>query len=140
MQLTQHFTKAEFESSDGAKMPASVLENIKKVAQNLQVLRDFLQKPIYINSGYRSPALNDKLVAQGKAVKNSYHTKGQAADIVIQGLTPEQTFNIIENLITQKKMLQGGVGLYDTFVHYDIRGNKARWDLRSSPKKTQKKK
>ena len=25
-------------------------------------------------------------------------------------------------------MKEGGVGLYNGFVHYDIRGTKARWD------------
>jgi len=25
-------------------------------------------------------------------------------------------------------MKEGGLGLYNTFVHYDIRGTKARWD------------
>ena len=27
-------------------------------------------------------------------------------------------------------MLQGGLGVYNTFVHYDIRKTKARWDYR----------
>jgi hypothetical protein len=35
--------------------------------------------------------------------------------------------HIIENLIAQGKIIEGGVGIYPTFVHYDIRGTKARW-------------
>lgn len=54
MQLTKNFNKIEFDSKDGANMPKSVLENIKIVAHNLQVLRDHIKKPIHINSGYRS--------------------------------------------------------------------------------------
>jgi len=29
-------------------------------------------------------------------------------------------------------MKQGGLGLYDSFVHYDVRGVKARWDFRKN--------
>lgn len=43
----------------------------------LDPLRELWGKPIYVNSGYRSPALN-KAVG---GVANSQHIKGQAADI-----------------------------------------------------------
>lgn len=43
----------------------------------LDPLREIWGKPIYVNSGYRSPALN-KAVG---GVANSQHMKGQAADI-----------------------------------------------------------
>ena len=43
----------------------------------LDPLREIWGKPIYVNSGYRSPALN-KAVG---GVANSQHIKGQAADI-----------------------------------------------------------
>lgn len=43
----------------------------------LDPLRELWEKPIYVNSGYRSPALN-KAVG---GVANSQHMKGQAADI-----------------------------------------------------------
>lgn len=43
----------------------------------LDPLRELWGKPIYVNSGYRSPALN-KAVG---GVTNSQHIKGQAADI-----------------------------------------------------------
>lgn len=43
----------------------------------LDPLRELWGKPIYVNSGYRSPALN-KAVG---GVANSQHMKGQAADI-----------------------------------------------------------
>jgi uncharacterized protein YcbK (DUF882 family) len=55
------------------------------------------------------------------------HVKGKAADIVVQGYTPTQLAAVIFKLIEEKKIRQGGVGIYPTFVHYDIRGTKARW-------------
>lgn len=94
MQLTQNFTKSEFDSKDGAVMPQEVLKNIKELARNLQVLRDVLGKRITINSGYRSPAYNAQIRG---AASNSQHMYGRAADIVVQGIAPEKVAQTIEN-------------------------------------------
>lgn len=126
--LTKDFKLKEFRSRDGAPFTPEIYQNLTLVAKNLQVLRDFVKKPITINSGYRSKAFNDKLVkAGGGAVKNSFHTKGMAADIVIKGMTAGEVANTIEQLIKAGKMQQGGLGRYPNFTHYDIRGTKARW-------------
>ena len=124
MNLTENFNKIEFESKDGSEMPNDVLENIKELSKNLQALRDYTGKPIHVNSGYRSPEHNKRI----GGVNNSYHTKGMASDIVIRDYTPKKLVRIIQKLIKQGKMKQGGIGLYNSFVHYDIRGTKARWD------------
>lgn len=126
MRLTKNFTKREFKSKDGAAMPDDVLTNIKELASNLQVLRDFLGEPIRINSAYRSPAHNKAI----GGVKNSQHVSGRAADIKVKDIETKDLYLIIESLIIDGKMKDGGLGLYDTFVHYDIRDSKARWDYR----------
>ncbi|MEY2670894.1 MAG: hypothetical protein RLZZ577_1210 [Bacteroidota bacterium] len=123
-QLTKNFRLKEFHSHDGAAMPYWVYENVKKLANNLQYLRDIAGSPITINSGYRSPAHNAN--TEG-AVENSRHTKGQAADISVKDLSPRQVNLLIEQAIENGKMAEGGLGLYNTFNHYDTRGNKARW-------------
>lgn len=126
--LSKDFKLKEFASRDGAPFTQDIYNNLLLVAKNLQVLRDYVQKPISINSGYRSPAYNNKLVAAGTgAVKGSFHTKGMAADIVIKGMTPSEVANTIESLIKAGKMQQGGLGHYPTFTHYDVRGTRARW-------------
>ena len=51
------------------------------VSCTLQPLRDYLNEPITINSGYRTAELN-RLV---KGVYGSQHIKGEAADIRISG-------------------------------------------------------
>ena len=60
---------------------------------------------------------------------NSRHTKGEAADIRVEGMTPEEVKEVIERLIIEGEMLQGGLSAYPTFVHYDIgfNGQKRRW-------------
>jgi uncharacterized protein YcbK (DUF882 family) len=123
MQLTKNFNLSEF-TKHGNNLPLDLLPNMKELVNNLQVLRDYLQEPILINSGYRSPEYNKKV----GGVKNSYHTKGMASDIRVVSLTPKELHTVIEKLISEKKMKQGGLGLYGTFVHYDVRGSKARWN------------
>jgi uncharacterized protein YcbK (DUF882 family) len=121
--MTKNFLKTEFESKDGAPMPIDVYFNILALADNLQILRDHLHRPIKINSGYRSPEHNR---AVGGA-DESQHVLGKAADIVVEGLTPIEVKIAIETLIIQGELKKGGLSAYDTFTHYDIRGYNARW-------------
>ena len=123
MILTKNFNKSEFNSKDGAEMPLEVLQNIKELATNLQVLRDELKAPIQINSGYRSPKHNAKI----GGAKRSQHLLGTACDIVVSGHTPQEVAIVIEELIRDGKMKHGGLKAYSSFTHYDIRGIRARW-------------
>ena len=123
MELTGHFSKEEFNSKDGAGMPQEVWANIKILAKQLEVLRSVLNAPIHITSAYRSEIHNKSI--GGKL--NSQHLLGKAADIQVKGKSPKQVQKAILKLIKDGKMLEGGLGLYEDFIHYDIRGDKARW-------------
>lgn len=123
MKLTENFSKHEFDSKDVAEMPDEILECVKRLANYLQVIRDFVEVPITINSGYRSPEHNESV--GGK--ENSYHLKGMAADIVINRYTPDQVFYLIEQLTHEGKLPKGGMKAYSTFTHWDFRGWNARW-------------
>lgn len=123
MKLTKNFSLAEFNCHDGTPVPLNLLDNVVELAQNLQVLRNFLDEPIHINSGYRSPAYNKRI----GGVKESQHLMGKASDITVKSKTPRQLAAVIEKLIKEGKMSQGGIGVYPGFVHYDIRKTKARW-------------
>lgn len=122
-QLTTNFNISEFACKDGTAVPDTYRNNALEVAQNLQVLRDTLGKPISINSAYRTVSHNKSVGGE----PNSYHLRAQAADIVVSGYTPSAVKGAIEKLIKEGKMKQGGIGLYNSFVHYDIRGTAARW-------------
>jgi hypothetical protein len=123
MQLTKNFKLEEFACHDGTPVPAEYLPNVQELANNLQVLRDDLGKPIVVISGYRTPDYNDS--HGGKL--HSQHKLAKAGDIQIKGMTPKQLHDRIEALIASGKMKQGGLGLYPAFVHYDVRGTAARW-------------
>jgi uncharacterized protein YcbK (DUF882 family) len=124
MRLTKNFSLSEFDCKDGTKVPTQFIPNVQKLANNLQVLRDYLKVPVRITgSGYRTPSHNKKV----GGAKNSQHLTASAGDINADGFTPVQLAKVIEKLIAEGKMTEGGIGIYKGFVHYDIRGTKARW-------------
>jgi uncharacterized protein YcbK (DUF882 family) len=122
MKLTNNFNLNEF-NKHNFQLTETILRNIQELAKNLQVLRDEVKKPIKITSGFRDSSFNKKI---GGATQ-SRHITGQAADLKIEGYTPKQVAAIIEKLIAAGKMKQGGLGIYSTWIHYDVRGTKARW-------------
>ena len=123
--MTENFKKSEFECKCGCEMPKDVLVNITKLANQLQYVRDNVAMPITINSAYRCETHNKSV---GGSL-NSQHLQGKAADIVINGLDPVlDTYEYLEYLMRTGEILQGGLGMYKTFTHYDFRKNKARWN------------
>lgn len=100
---------------------ASIDANLLNVAYKIQntLLGLNIRKPININSGYRSPKTNAN--TEG-AAKNSFHTKGKAIDISIEGLDA----SLVGHL--GRIMANGGVGFYPmkNFIHLDT-GDKRQW-------------
>ena len=89
--LTPHFTLQEMTESQTAKKhdianvpPPEAVENLRRLCVGtLEPLREKLQQPVVITSGYRTKALNDIIV---HASRKSQHMSGQAADFqVVQG-------------------------------------------------------
>lgn len=123
MKLSTNFDLKEFASADGREPSSEVLKNLTELSKNLEVLRKHLGNPIRITSGYRSKEHNQKI---GGAL-NSMHITGMAADIQVAEVKPIEVAKAIELLIKEGKMKEGGLGIYRTWIHYDIRGTKARW-------------
>lgn len=81
----KHFRIEEFEASPTAEsmgidntMPTEARRAVERLVEAvLDPLRDKFAMPIYVNSGYRSAALN----AAVGGVANSQHRRGEAADI-----------------------------------------------------------
>lgn len=123
-QLTKNFNLSEFHCKDGTEVPFEFYDNVQELANNLQVLRDYLGEPLYISgSGYRTPEHN---AAVGGAPE-SQHLTASAADISAKNKTPKQLAAVIEKLIKKGKLWFGGIGIYKGFIHVDIRKTKARW-------------
>ena len=111
-QLSKNFNEREF-----ACRHCGTVHIEPELISRLQALRDALGKPITVTSGYRCPAHN---TAIGGA-KQSRHMQGQAADLVVAGMTPAQVAAAAD------KVGLGGIGIYKSgFCHVDI-GPKRRW-------------
>lgn len=82
---------------------------------------------ITIVSGYRDPEYNTSLIQKGfLAAKGSLHQYGMAADIKIEGVSPQRLWNFI------KTLKFGGAGYYHgDIVHVDV-GPARSWDERTS--------
>jgi len=126
MKLTNNFLISEFNCKDGTEVPLSLMANVQLLAENLQVLRDCLEAPIHINSAYRHSVYNESIGGSSK----SQHLLGKAADIRVESYSSVQVYDTIEMLIKEGSMKDGGIGLYNNFVHYDVRDKSARWDFR----------
>ena len=93
-----------------------------KLVEYLQKIRTHFGKSITITSGYRCEKHNKRVGGS----TNSYHRKGQAADIVVSGVAPSEVAKYAESIGVL------GIGLYETnsdgyFVHIDTRTKKAFW-------------
>ena len=85
----------------------------------LQPIREKINKPMIITSGFRSDKLNQKL----SGVNNSQHKHGQAADFKVIGMTPDEIIKIIQNSNIEFDQL---INEYDKWVHISFNKNKNR--------------
>ena len=116
--LSENFKVKEFACNDGSD---KVLIDTELV-DILQNIRKHFGTSVIITSGYRTPAYN--YVVGG--TKNSYHTKGMAADIVVSGVSPQEVAKYAEEIGVR------GIGMYYSskngkFVHVDTRPQKYYW-------------
>ena len=117
--LSANFRVREFACKDGSD---KILVDTDLVAL-LQKIRDHFGAAVTINSAYRTPAHNKTV---GGAT-GSQHVKGTAADIVVAGAAPLEVAQYAEYLLPES----GGIGVYQSFTHVDVRSKRSRWDNRS---------
>lgn len=118
--ISANFTFAEFTKSDTAKRlhinnaitSWEVRDNIIALVEDvLQPLRDAWGGPLFINSGYRCPELNEAV----GGVPTSQHVKGQAADV---GVTDPLA---LAKLAIKKKINFDQMIVYPSFVHFSYK-------------------
>lgn len=92
-----------------------VVENLKKVMYILDIVRTYIGKPIFVNSGYRCKKLNE--IVGG--VQKSMHTKGLAADFRTEKKEDINTmFEFLKK--NQKKFKIIELLNYKTFIHIGV--------------------
>lgn len=120
VKLSTYFTSNEFDCH-GSGCCSSTLIN-PELVKYLQKIREHFNAPITITSGYRCTTHNSRV---GGAT-GSRHTKGDAADIVVKGVSPREVAKYAESIGIK------GIGLYETsadgfFTHIDTRPTKSFW-------------
>jgi hypothetical protein len=101
MKLTEHFDLSEFTVSqeavrsgiDNTPTEAIIGRLVLLCLNVLEPIRDLVDAPLIISSGYRSPELN-KLIGGSES---SQHCKGEAADFHCPRLTVEDLFGLIRS-------------------------------------------
>ncbi len=101
MKLSRFFTLAELTESDWAARhdfandpTPEVMFALINTAARLDLIREHLDKPVIVTSGYRSPTVNTGIGGS----KTSDHMTGWAADIKVPGFgTPREVWKAIRD-------------------------------------------
>ncbi len=106
---------------DATRIPANttIVNNIIRLARELQKARNQIGRPFLVNSWYRPPAINQ---AVGGAI-NSQHLYGSAVDLQIPGFSGRRVANAV------MAWWPGGVGIYSNMpdvIHLDV-GSRRMW-------------
>ena len=118
LQLSKNFRLDEFKCKCGKCDPILVDEAL---VDWLQKIRDHFGRSVNINSGYRCAKHNADPEVGGNP--GSHHMKGMAADIRVEGVTPEEVAKYAESIGIQR------IGLYTkrAFVHIGSGTTKKFW-------------
>ena len=84
------------------------------MAEELQLVRDYIGSPIIITSAFRTPKWNEYC----GGVKNSYHIQGLACDVRVNGMQPYDLAIYVSKLTDFKGF---GINIKKNFVHCDLR-------------------
>lgn len=127
--ISKNFTSNEFDCKGTNCCTTTKIDG--KLVEYLQKIRDHFGKPVTITSGYRCETHNKKI---GGATR-SYHSLGQAADIVVSGVSSREVAKYAESIGIL------GIGLYETskdgyFTHVDTRTTKSFWYGQDEEKRT----
>jgi uncharacterized protein YcbK (DUF882 family) len=124
-----HFVVEEFDCHDGTKVS-------KRDYNGLEYLcRTFLEPlrakygPVHVNSGFRTASYNRKIggASQSMHIYTIHDGNDQAADITCRKGGPRDWHRTLTAIRKRERSDKGGLGLYGTFVHVDIRDYCADW-------------
>lgn len=127
--LSENFVSTEFDCHGKGCCSETTVN--PKLVEYIQKIRDHFGKSITVTSGYRCATHNKNV---GGAT-GSRHSKGDAADIVVSGVTPAEVAKYAESIGIK------GIGLYETnadghFTHIDTRDVKSFWYGQAQAKRT----
>ncbi|EMP02333.1 D-Ala-D-Ala carboxypeptidase family metallohydrolase [Leptospira santarosai] len=121
MNLSKNFTLSELTVTGTGLVNVPEerqIVNLKRLCETiLEPLREAIGKPIQINSGYRSPAVNRKI----KGSITSQHMAGEAADICVSGMSTLDIVKMIGKLnLPFHQLINEGTTTGVTWVHVSV--------------------
>jgi hypothetical protein len=134
MNLSEHFTYEELTHTDhrtldntptehekciidGKEVIVNAVANLPRLAAFLEEVKTVLGgKPIIINRGFRSEAVNNAVGSSNK----SDHRRGCAADIRVPGMTPDE---VVRAIIASGLAYQQIIREFDRWTHVAIPTN-----------------
>lgn len=115
--IGKYFKVKEFACKDGS--PVVFIDSY--LVDILDILRTRIEKPVIITSGYRTPTRNKEV----GGAKYSYHMRGRAADIRVNGMTAKEIANELNKIVPN----ECGIIVYNGWVHIDTRTKKYRKEV-----------
>ena len=117
-QLSNHFSLEELTHTDHRELSnepnETERENLVRLANFLEQVKFVLDdKPIMVNSAFRSKALNDAVGSKD----SSQHRVGCAADIRVPGMTPDQ---VVQAVIGSQLEFDQVIREFDRWTHISI--------------------
>lgn len=125
VQLTAHFNSKEFDCKGNRNCCTCGCHSTPvdtKLVRKLEILRRWVKAAVGVNSGYRCKKHNS---CQGGS-SNSFHMKGQAADIRCSAVSAATLAKRAQELGFT------GIGLYSNRIHVDTRSKRYLYRVNSS--------
>ena len=118
MILTKHFTLEELTTTEHRELSNEPNEtertNLVRLAIFLEQVKELLDnKPIMVNSAFRSKAVNDAVGSKD----SSQHRVGCAADLRVPGMTPDE---VVKAVIASDLLFDQVIREFDRWTHISI--------------------
>ncbi|WP_299868004.1 D-Ala-D-Ala carboxypeptidase family metallohydrolase [uncultured Roseobacter sp.] len=110
--------------------PAELYNSVTPLVRVLDEIRNRIGGRISLNSVYRSPAYNGSI----NGASSSRHMAFDAADfrVIDSGHGNSGDWADVALGLRRDGFFEGGIGIYNSFVHVDTRGHRATWDERGT--------
>jgi hypothetical protein len=117
-QLSKHFSLEELTHTDHRELlnepNESERQNLERLAQFLEMVKELLgNKPIMVNSAFRSKAVNDAVGSKD----SSQHRVGCAADLRVPSMTPDQ---VVKAIINSDLPFDQVIREFDRWTHISV--------------------
>lgn len=117
MMLSQHFSFAEMVITQVQHVDNTpskeIIPNLRDTAEHMELIRAYLNFPVHVSSGYRSPEVNKAVGGD----TNSAHLEGHACDFIVPkyGSPLEVCHAIKDSGIKFDKLIQEGTWIHISF-------------------------